>query len=158
MTPTLLDGVGLDSSAASLSGAVILPGPPVATASVRVAQLLDIQRHATMVTRVSGAYSTRLVLVQAVLFVAAAIILTRRGRSDRAPLRPALRVLQVSALALAAAPVASFLTNTIPWWRSDMPVTAFWWVLLGWTRSSRPSPWSVPGDATCSDRRGWSRA
>ncbi|WP_456789155.1 hypothetical protein [Cellulomonas sp. P5_C5] len=145
VTPTLLDGIGLDNSAATLSGAVILPGPPLATASARVAQLLDIQRHATMVTRVSGAYSARLVLVQAVLFIAAAIILTRRGRSDRGPLRPALRVLQVSALALAAAPVASFLTNTIPWWRSGMPVAAFWWVLLGWvaviTTVALVGPW-----------------
>ena len=132
VTPTLLDGVGLDSSAATLSGAVILPGPPTGTATARVALLLDLQRHASMVTRVSGIYSARLVLVQAVLFIAAAIILTRRGRSDRPPLRPALRVLQVSALAIAAAPVASFLTNTIPWWRSAMPGAAFWWVLLGW--------------------------
>src|SRR4029079_15433595 len=110
-----------------------------------VAQLLDVQRHATMVTRVSGAYSTRLVLIQAVLFIAAAIILTRTARPDRAPLRPALRVLRVAALALAAAPVASFLTNTIPWWRSDMPVTTFWWVLLGWlaliTVVSLVGPW-----------------
>src|SRR4029079_16667428 len=110
-----------------------------------VAQLLDVQRHATMVTRVSGAYSTRLVLIQAVLFIAAAIILTRTARPDRAPLRPALRVLQVSALALAAAPVASFLTNTVPWWRSGMPVAAFWWVLRGWvaviTRVALVGPW-----------------
>ncbi len=132
VTPTLLAGIGLDNSAAALSGAEILPGPPTSAATARVAHLLDVQRHATMVTRVSGAYSTRLVLIQAVLFIAAAIILTRTGRSDRPPLRPALRVLQVGALALAAAPVASFLTNTVPWWRSSMPVTAFWWVLLGW--------------------------
>ncbi|WP_200940595.1 hypothetical protein [Cellulomonas sp. Leaf334] len=132
VTPTLLDGIGLDNSAASLSGAVILPGPATGTATARVDRILDVQRHATMVTRVSGAYSARLVLIQAVLFIAAAIILTRTGRSDRPPLRPALRVLRISALALAAAPVASFLTNTIPWWRSDMPVAAFWWVLLGW--------------------------
>ncbi len=145
VTPTLLDGIGLDDSAAALSGAEILPGPPTAAATARVTHLLDIQRHATMITRVSGAFSTRLVLVQAVLFIAAAIILTRTGRSDRAPLRPALQVLRVAALALAAAPVAAFLTNTIPWWRSAMPVTAFWWVLLGWiaviTAVSLVGPW-----------------
>ncbi|MET0789511.1 MAG: hypothetical protein ABWY33_09735 [Cellulomonas sp.] len=145
VTPTLLAGIGLDDSAAAFSGSEILPGPSTAAATARVERLLDIQRHATMVTRVSGAYSTRLVLVQAVLFIAAAIILTRRGRSDRAPLRPALRILRVAALALAAAPVASFLTNTIPWWRSDMPVTTFWWVLLGWialiTAVSLVGPW-----------------
>ncbi|WP_456824055.1 hypothetical protein [Cellulomonas sp. P5_E12] len=145
VTPTLLDGIGLDDSAAALSGAVILPGPSTAVATARVDRLLDIQRHATMVTRVAGAYSTRLVLVQAVLFIAAAIILTRKGRSDRTPLRPALRVLRVAALALAAAPVASFLTNLVPWWSADRPVTTFWWVLLGWialvTAVALVGPW-----------------
>lgn len=145
VTPTLLSGIGLDDSAATFSGSEILPGPSTAAATARVDRLLDIQRHATMITRVAGAYSTRLVLVQAVLFIAAAIILTRKGRSDRTPLRPALRVLRVAALALAAAPVASFLTNLVPWWRSDMPVTTFWWVLLGWialiTVVSLVGPW-----------------
>src|SRR6218665_2242136 len=95
--------------------------------------------------RVSGSYCTRLVLARAVLFIAAAVILTRRGRSDAAPLRPALRVLWVAALALAAAPVASFLTNTVPWWRGDRPVTMFWWTLLGWitliTVTALVGPW-----------------
>ncbi|WP_249667406.1 hypothetical protein [Cellulomonas fengjieae] len=145
VTPTLLAGIGLDNSAAAFSGAEILPGPPTGTATARLAELLDIQRHATMVTRVSSDYSTRLVLIQAVLFIAAAIILSRTGRSDRRPLRPALRVLHVAALALAAAPVASFLTNTIPWWRAGTPVTAFWWVLLGWiaaiTALALVGPW-----------------
>jgi len=145
VTPTLLAGIGLENSAAAFSGSQIVPGPPTGTATERLAELLDIQRHATMVTRVSGDYSTRLVIVQAFLFIAAAIILSRTGRSDRRPLRPALRVLHVSALALAAAPVASFLTNTIPWWRSDVPVTAFWWTLLGWiaaiTAIALVGPW-----------------
>jgi len=86
-----------------------------------------------------------LVLIQAVLFVGAAIILTRKGRSDARPLRPALKILWVAALALGAAPVSSFLTNVLPWWRADRPVTTFWWSLLGWialiTVAALVGPW-----------------
>ena len=41
-------------------------------------------------------------------------------------------MLRVAALALAAAPVASFLTGLVPWWRSATPSTAFWWATIGW--------------------------
>ncbi len=145
VTPTLLDGVGLDDAAADLTGAEILPTRGPATATGRVAYLVDTQRHSSLIGRVSAAYSTRLVLIQAVLFIAAAIILTRKGRSDARPLRPALRILWVAAIALAAAPVASFLTNVFPWWRADRPVTTFWWSLVGWivliTVAALVGPW-----------------
>lgn len=145
VTPTLLDGIGLDDAAAALTGAEMLPTSGPATATGRLAYLIDMQRHASLIGRLSAAYSTRLVLVQAVLFLAAAVILTRKGRSDKAPLRPALRVLWVGAVALAAAPVASFLTNVVPWWRSDRPVTSFWWTLIGWialiTVAALVGPW-----------------
>lgn len=145
VTPTLLDGIGLDDASASLTGAEMLPTRGPATATGRLAYLVDTQRHASLISRVSAAYSTRLVLAQAVLFIAAAIILTRKGRSDASPLRPALRVLWVAALALAAAPVASFLTNVVPWWRADRPVTMFWWTLFGWialiTVAALVGPW-----------------
>ena len=94
----------------------------------------------------SAAYSTRLVLVQAVLFLAAAIILTRKGRSDRAP-----------AAARAARPVGRrrwpspprpsrrSSPTSCPWWRSDLPARAFWWSLLGWialiTVAALVGPW-----------------
>ncbi|AEE47715.1 hypothetical protein Celf_3607 [Cellulomonas fimi ATCC 484] len=153
VTPTLLDALDLEDEAPALAGATILPvaGPP--TAAGRMAVLLDVQDKALWVTRVSGGFSTRMVLVQAVLFVAAAVILTRKGRSDRAPLRPALQVLKVAALALAAAPVTAFLTGVVPWWRASDPRAAFWWTVLGWialiTALALAGPWrrSVLGPA-----------
>ncbi len=145
VTPTLLAMLGLLDEAPALPGAQIRPVAGAPTGGERVAGLLDTQQEASAVSRVSGTFSTRLVLAQAVLFVAAAIVLTRRGRSDGPRLRPALRVLQVAALALAAAPVASFLVGLVPWWRSDRPVTAFWWALLGIvaliTAVSLAGPW-----------------
>jgi hypothetical protein len=132
VTPTLLSSVGLSSAAADLGGAEIVTTPGPATATDRVQQLLGVQRHSTWISRVSGAFTTRLVLSQAVLFVIAFILLTRRGRADRKPLRPALRVLQVAGIALGAAPVASFLTGLVPWWNSHHPYQAFWYTLYGW--------------------------
>ncbi|MFC8191644.1 hypothetical protein ACFUMH_08275 [Cellulomonas sp. NPDC057328] len=145
VTPTLLALLGLLDDAPALPGAEIRPVAGPATGGARVAGLLDAQEEASAVTRVSGTFSARLVLAQAALFVAAAVVLTRRGRSDGRRLRPSLRVLHVVSLALAAAPVASFLVGLVPWWRSDRPVTAFWWALLGITAlvtaASLLGPW-----------------
>lgn len=145
VTPTLLALLLLDDDAPALPGAQIVPAPGAATGSARVARLLDVQQEAAAIVRVSGAFSTRLVLAQAALFVAAAIVLVRRGRADRAPLRPALRTLQVTALALGAAPAASFLVGLVPWWRADRPATGFWLALLTWvavvTGAALAGPW-----------------
>jgi len=132
LTPTVLASVGLAGVAPALIGAEILPtdGPPTATG--RHALLTSIGAESIQVVRVSGPYMTRLVLAQALLFLAAGLLLTRTGRSDRPPLRPALRLLRVAAVALAAAPIASFLTGLVPWWLAPSPGWAFWGVLLGW--------------------------
>ncbi|MCC2319658.1 hypothetical protein [Cellulomonas xiejunii] len=145
VTPTLLSLLLLEDEAPALPGAQIVPVPGPATGGARVALLRDVQREASAIGLVFGSFSARLVLAQAALFVAAAIILVARGRADRAPLRPALRVLKISALALASAPVASFLTGLVPWWRADRQVAAFWAVLLAWiaviTGAAIAGPW-----------------
>ncbi|WP_309134014.1 hypothetical protein [Cellulomonas sp.] len=149
VTPTLLALLGLLDDAPALPGAEIRPVPGPESGAARVGMLLDAQQEASAVVRVSGTFSARLVLAQAALFVAAAVVLTRRARSgtDRrtGALRPSLRALQVLALALGATPVASFLVGLVPWWRADRPVTAFWWVLLGWvaviTALALAGPW-----------------
>ncbi|MDM7855191.1 hypothetical protein [Cellulomonas alba] len=132
VTPTLLDAMGLDAAAADLGGATIVPVAGAASATARMAGLLSMQHRSYWITKVSGAFTTRIVLGQALLFVVAAIVLTRRGRADRRPLRPALRVVQVAGIALGAAPVASFLTGLVPWWNVDHPIHAFWWTLYAW--------------------------
>ncbi|MBD7919058.1 hypothetical protein H9657_12325 [Cellulomonas sp. Sa3CUA2] len=145
VTPTLLALLLLSDEAPALPGAQIVPTPGAATGGARVARLLDVQQEASAISLVFGSFSARLVLAQAALFVAAAIILVARGRADRPPLRPALRVLQVGALVLGSAPVASFLAGLVPWWRADRPVTAFWLTLVGWivaiTAAALAGPW-----------------
>ena len=144
VTPTLLSLLGLPD-VPTIPGAQIVPTPGPATGGARVARVLDIQEEASAITRVHGAFSARMVLSQAALFLVAAVVLLLRGRTDRAPLRPALRALQVAALALGAAPVASFLAGTVPWWRADRPATAFWAVVVGWvavvTAVALAGPW-----------------
>jgi len=127
VTPTVLDA--LDLSAPALVGATIVPSPGPAGAAERRVLLADIQAESTYVGKVSGSFSTRLVIVQALFFVAAAIVLTRAGHAERRRMRPGLRVLRVAGIALGTAPVASFLIGVVPWWRWG--VTGFWVALLG---------------------------
>lgn len=145
VTPTLLRLLGLADEAPALPGAQMVTTPGPDTGGARVERLIDIQQEASAITRVSGAFSGRLVLAQAALFVAAAVLLLVRGRTDRAPLRPALRALQISALALASAPAASFLVGLVPWWDATRPATGFWSVLLAWvaiiTVAALAGPW-----------------
>lgn len=143
VTPTLLAALGLGDAAPALPGAVISTTPGPDTATERLALLRSITAEATWVTRVAGDFTTRLVLVQALLFGAAALLLTRPVRSVAS--RRAMRALQVAALALGSAPIASFLTGLVPWWLSARPTTAFWLVLLGWvaviTAVALAGPW-----------------
>ena len=145
ITPTLFAALGLAEPAAALPGASIVPTPGPQTATARVGRLVDTAQQASQATRLSGAFTIWLISALIVLFLIAAVVLTRVRRSRREPLRTALRGLQVAAVAFAAAPVASFLTGLVPWWRASSQVTAFWLVLLGWvaviTALSFVGPW-----------------
>lgn len=147
VTSTLLALLGLPQPAA-VGGAPITPTGGPATATERVALVQDIAVEARQVVRISSSYLTRLVMAEAVLFVAAALLLGRRaarGRADRPPLRPALQVLEVASLALGAAPVASYLAGVVPWWRASSPTWVFWLAVLGWmvaiTAAALAGPW-----------------
>jgi hypothetical protein len=127
VTSTVLAILGLDPLPGT-TGAQIVPVDGPATATARMQRLYDITQEARQVTRVSSPYLTYLVLGQALLFIAAAIVLTRARR-----MRPALRILRVAGLALGAATIASFLVGLLPWWRAGTPSVGFWLSLLGWT-------------------------
>jgi hypothetical protein len=131
VTSTLVALLGLKASDVSDS-APIVPVSGPATGTERAALLDDISTEAHQVTRLSGSYLTRLVLAQAVLFIIAALMLTRANRLQRVPVRRALQVVEVAALALGSAPIASFLVGAVPWWRAASPVTGFWVALFWW--------------------------
>lgn len=145
VTPTLLSLLMLEDDAPVLPGAHLVPAAGAATAGERIAELLDVQQEATAIGRVAGIFSASLALGQAALFVAAAVVLVLRGRVDRGPLRVALHVLKVAALALGAAPVSSFLVGLVPWWRADRVEAGYWLTLLAWvtviTAAALAGPW-----------------
>jgi hypothetical protein len=188
VTPTVLGALGLRAPA--LVGADIRPGAGPATAQARAELVGSIDAESWRSTRVSGSFTTRLVVGQVALVAIAAFLLLRRRSapgpipasdpipasgpgpaSDPGPAapaspaartllglarraeRPALRVLQVGAVALAAMPAASFLAGLVPWWRTAAPTTSFWLVVLGWaalvTAVAFAGPWrrSVLGPA-----------
>lgn len=144
VTSTVLTLLGLPVPDASAS-APLLPTRGPATATDRVALLVDIGIEARQAVRLSSSYLTRLVIAEAVLFVAAGVLLTSRRRADRPPLRPGLQALRVAGLALGAAPVASFLADLVPWWRAGSPTLAFWGAIVGWmavvTAVALGGPW-----------------
>lgn len=134
VTSTLLELLGLPEPAAAGGAPITRTGGP-SSATARVALVQDIAVEARQVVRLASSYLTRLVMAEAVLFVAAALLLggrASRARADRPPLRPSLQVLKVAALALGSAPVASYLAGLVPWWRAASPTWAFWWAVLAW--------------------------
>src|SRR5690606_598904 len=90
VTPTLVAALGLEQPGAAFGGAPIVPAAGPGGAAARMPLLEDIPLEARQVPRVSGSYLPRLVLTQAVFFVAAALLLPVRRPADRPPMRPAL--------------------------------------------------------------------
>ncbi|BDO43671.1 hypothetical protein CELD12_31610 [Cellulomonas sp. NTE-D12] len=125
---TVLAALGARDRGAGLVGSTIghVSGP--STADARLARLLDVQREALTITRVSGTFNTALLIV-VVLFVVVAVLLLRGGRR---PSRQVLRALQLAGTVVALLPVASFLVALVPWWRSGAPGAALGAAALGW--------------------------
>ncbi|HEY3437793.1 MAG TPA: hypothetical protein VGK35_08910 [Actinotalea sp.] len=133
VTTTVLEALGIDDTHDAFAGAPIVPADGPGTAAARLGLVQDIGTHAHAVLAVSGQYLTRLVLTQAVLFIVAAVLLLAGRSQASAPYRRSLRGLEIAALALGSAPIASFLAGALPWWRASSPGLAFWGSVLGWT-------------------------
>jgi hypothetical protein len=96
------------------------PHPP--TAAETVAQLVGTHR-ATQVFRIQSGPFFQLLGVGQVLFFAGALLWLRFRPTER---RGVLRVVQYTTLAVAAFPLASFLANTVRWWRFERAGTVLW--------------------------------
>ena len=141
--PTLLAGLDVPTGSMNLGGAALSTTGPVAVGE-RMAALRDISRQSSQIGRVSGVFADRLMATQVLFMVlgtavlVGATVLARSGRRDwftsldrGQAVRVALVALRVAAVAVAALPVASFLTNLTGWWRSPTPLATFWSALTG---------------------------
>lgn len=140
--PTLLAGLNVPTGSMNLAGSVFTTTGPVAVGE-RMAAVRDISRQSSQIGRVSGTFADRLMTTQ-VLFMllgtavlVGAMVLARSRSLDRLSLdrdrvvQGSLVALRVAAVAVAALPVASFLTNLTGWWRSPTPLETFWSALAG---------------------------
>lgn len=136
--PTLLDLLGLPAPG-GLAGAPMVPGDGSDEGSARIATLIDENRHAAAVRPLTAPFFSGLIVVNLLLYGAvtvgfnrrfldrAAAWLDRRRTSTWRGLAALTRVadparaltqLRAVAVAVAAVPVASYLANLLPWWRT----------------------------------------
>jgi hypothetical protein len=118
ITPTILDQLGLPIPE-TLGGSPLVrrAGSPTSVAERR-RDLLDYDEAAQQVHTAVPRFFTGLVLAQLLLYGFAAIALRRKWTGERGRERT-LRAVRQVALLFAAVPVATFLANTVPWWRAS---------------------------------------
>ena len=121
---TLLDLLGVDAGETSSIGAPMTLTPVDADTLLPAA--LDRERHAEAQRPLIPGFFLSLVLINLALYAAVALALRRRrlARSIAGRREPVLRTMRVVSLAVAGIPIASSLTNLLPWWRFDVPLLA----------------------------------
>ncbi|TNY37804.1 hypothetical protein [Thermomonospora catenispora] len=125
LTTTALRALGLNAPEGAI-GSVWRAEPTDAAAAAKVHDLDDEDVAAQAIRRVQPAFFIVLFGGQLVLYGLATVALRRRwgGEGARRDRRRILAATRLIALVGAAAPVASFLTNLLPWWRSEHPLPA----------------------------------
>ncbi len=150
----MVQATDVNPTIASLVLGETLPGTPgvpmertEAAPSDHLFRLVDISDHSLAIRPLVPGFFSFLVLVNLLLYGAAALGLNRAFLArlqagarrlaplGRALLRPdgtmtLLRVLRNVGVAVAAIPVASYLANLLPWWRAGNPGLTLWAALL----------------------------
>ncbi|WP_053203861.1 hypothetical protein [Jiangella muralis] len=123
IAPTLLAYAGVEEPAKDVVGRPWRPaGPHPGSSAGTVSELNGVDRASAIYRDQSGPFF-QILGGLLVVVCAAALLALLRGVS----FRPAvLRVVQVVAVLVAAAPVASYLANITRWWRYDQPNTVLW--------------------------------
>lgn len=123
LMPTLLWLLGVDPPS-GLVGSPVRPLPDrSASATDRLRRVLDLDASAAAVKELIPPFFAGLVIAELLLYGLAAIALRVQWGGPRGR-RPVLRWLRRVALVFASVPVATFLANLIPWWRSGNDLLA----------------------------------
>jgi hypothetical protein len=129
ITPSLMAALGLTGT---VPPGTLVGSPIEAVSAGGLTTVLDIGRHAVAIQPLIPPFFLALVFVNLVFYLLVAIGLNgwvvARLRT-RAPVEPrtVLRSLSVAGVSIASIPVASYLANAIPWWRTAAPG----WALFG---------------------------
>ena len=121
VAPTVLSVLGLPQPAAMTYGPWrAVRQETTATGDERLPDLVERDAQAQQVGRLIPPFFVTLVLTQAALYLLAYFALRRVTSATRR--RWVLAGTQVLAVAYAAGPVATFLANLLPWWRTTYPL------------------------------------
>lgn len=126
LTPTLLSLLGIDEPASLVGSPLqtlsVASGAAPADVRARLRKVADLEQAAQEVQSLVAPFFNGLVVAQLLLYGAAALVLRRSwARRRRLAL---LRAVRRVALVFAAVPVATYLANTVPWWRWGHPLLA----------------------------------
>jgi hypothetical protein len=142
LTPTVLDLLGVPEPDAligsPLTGLAAGAGAP-SSAPDRLQKVLDLEQSAPAVTNLVGPFFTAVVALELLLLAGAALVWRAAGRrpdaDPRSTTRTRRRALDVTWRALTVlgcVPGATYLANTLPWWRTDHHLLALSALTLAW--------------------------
>lgn len=123
VAPTVLDALGLPQPNA-MTYRPWLPAelPRAGSVADAIDELVELDEQAQHVGRLIPTFFLSLVLTQAALYLLGYLALRRV--SSAVQRRWVLTGTHVLAVAYASGPVATFLANLVPWWRTDHPLVS----------------------------------
>ncbi|MFV0426005.1 MAG: hypothetical protein ACK5KU_03090 [Beutenbergiaceae bacterium] len=128
---TILAYLGIAPQASSAVGA---PMTASESGDDLIMSAIDRERHADAQRPVIGGFFLVIVVLNVSIYAAVAVGLRRPQWAKALATRrkPTLRTLRLVTLSLAAVPVASLLTNLLPWWRAPWPVISLVLGIVAW--------------------------
>lgn len=127
-----------------LTALTVAAGQAPAKLADRLRKLADLEQAAQEVQRMVSPFFTGLVVAQLLLYGAAAAVLRHRWTSGSRR-RRVLTLVRRVALVFACFPIATYLANTLPWWRSSHPLAVLVLCVIGYvavlTAISQLGPW-----------------
>jgi hypothetical protein len=126
LAPTILALLGVPAPADFVGSplrTMAAPDAAPAAAAARLREVADLEQAAQRIQALVSPFFNGLVIAQLVLYGAAAVVL-RGGWASGARRGRLLDAVRRVALVFACVPAATYLANTVPWWRATHPMPA----------------------------------